>query len=817
MRKKAQKSRFRWRVCKAFFGAALLLIAGFFFFKEPLLNWGVSTSLAHFFPNTSFSFHEVRLEKKGVMLSQFKMAGKHGEVTTPRLLVHCNFKTRPFVFLPKIKMQEPQITLKEESVGLEGIFFSSKHCQPSVIIDQGTLLWKNKQLDFSLKSYRGEKGEMRSPHIFCAWKRKQKGLTFDLTLEKAPFDLLSPLTQGVGVEISTGDVTFSGKGELISSLTLEGEGTFQHLNGRDTNRKLSFGAQGGAFTIKGNSLLTVQLQEGRVTLDAPCNQGQWDFIHLNGEMSQKLGEPFQADVKGALVRDVGGFAWHALAQGDSLNQWKVDVIFEDQDEAKLHISSHQSGVDIDFKECDPLLLDLGQEMLSTRNLELLDWEVTEGVVSGEGTLKPSGEMDVKNLIARDVKIQNFKRRMFCALKKCKVQGSLTPEADISHLNVHFNALDADLIQDGGDIWNLSNVNGMFSMRKGRIAESKIQGAFLGLFGELNMQGPSLFSATQFKLKGSVDQVVSLFSQELSEAYHEHEELPVSIVGSVKGNQSVSNVVVDLFVGEKIKVPLHLEALINHTSVETLTFTSKHLPHTLYAPLITSVFPSLEIGGDWELSGGYEKGNLTCKMSTNNALVGHAAFPLTLISDHQSLEATLSGNLFEERWQLSFPHFKGKLKGSKPFAFAFETTLDISKEPNTPWRTRAQLEKGTLQIKDRLNLSDLSFDAHFDEKSQTLLCRDLRASVASNRPLSLVSDALRFSKHQERWAFGIFTINQDEEPPFQGKVEALSNGRNPHSFLLLIQKEQEAPLFFQGKTQGDVWTFDPLPEEPNKAS
>ena len=800
-------------MCQALFGGALILFAGLFFFKEPLLNWGVRSSISRFFPGASFSFHEVHLEKKGVILTQFRMTGRKGEITIPRLFVQCAFKTRPFVFLPHIKVREPQILLKEGAKGFEGILFSSKRLQPSVTIDQGTLLWKNKQLGFSLQSRRGKKGEMHSPYMSCAWKCKRKGLTFDLTLENAPLDLLSPLTQGVGLEISTGEVTFSGKGEILSSLTqltLEGEGTFQHLNGRDVHRKLSFCAQRGSFSIKESSLLTAQLEEGRVTLETPFHQGQWDFIHLSGEMRRKEGKSFHADVKGALVRDIGGFAWHALAQG-SLQEWNADVTFEDQEETKLHLSSDQSGVNISFKECDPLLLDLGQEILSTGNPELLDWEVTEGVASGDWMLKPSGEIDINSLIARDVRIQNFKRRTFCALKKAKVQGGITRAAQISRLNVLFNALDADLIQDDGEIWNLSGVDGTFSMRNGQIAETKIQGTFLGLVGELDIRGPSLFSATQFKLYGGVDQVVSLFSQELSEAYHEHIELPVKISGSVQGDPTSSKVVVDLFVGEKVQSLLHLEATLNETSIETLTFASNRVSHTLYAPLITSIFPSLEIGGEWELSGEYVRGDLTCKMMTKNALVGHAAFPLTFVSDQSSSQATLTGNVLEDRWHLSFPHFKGKLKGSKPFAFTFETTLDISKESGSPWRTQAKLEKGILQIKDRLMLSDLSFDAHFDEKNQTLLCRDVRGAVASDRPLSLVADTVRFSKQGERWAWAAFALSEQQQSPFHGKFEALSNGRNPHSFLLLFQKEQEPPLFFQGKTQGDVWTLDPLPK------
>ena len=830
MRKRAKLRRFRWRVCQRLFAVALLLIATGFFFSDHLLRWGVRSALTHIFPEAVFSFHEVRFEKRGLRLTQFRMAGQKGEVATSRLFFRWDFTADPFVFLPHIEMREAEITLKKglnnsnirSPKVVESLFFSSERCQPSVTIDHGTLQWRDNRLEFSFQSRRGKEGEIHSceHNFFCGWKQAKKGLEFDLNLEKVPLALFSPLTQAYGMEITGGEMTFSGIGALslpCAHLTLKGEGVVQHLSGRDTKRSLSFGLRSGSFVIDVPSEVKefsfrAQLEEGSIALTAPFHQGRWDLIHLSGEVKRERGEPFKAETKGACLREVGGFAFRALAQGDSLLRWDADVMFEDQEEANVHLCSDQSGVNIFFNECDALLLDLGQEVLSLKSPELLEWEVTEGVASGELKLKTGGEVEFRKLICRDLRVHNFKRRYFCALKKGKAQGVIGPSAEIAGLHALINGLDADLIQDDGDIWNLSNVSGTFSMREGQIVESKIQGTFLGLEGALKMEGPALFSQTHFKLKGGVDQIVSLFSQELSEAYHEHEELPVKMAGRVMAaGPAHLKVVVDLFVGKKQKTPLHLEATLNDGSIETASFTSRHLPHTLYAPLITSIFPSLELGGEWVLSGAYEKGSLTCNMVSTNALIGHAAYPLILAVDHGGVQATLKGDVTDERWHLSFPHFKGELKGSKPFAFAFETSLDITKERGSAWSTLAKVENGSLQVGNQVNLSDLSFEAHFDEKSQTLSCHNVKGVAETTRFFDLSADAMHFSSQAERWAWGTFALKQGDQPPIALKIEALSGGRNPQSFLLLFQKEQESPLFFQGKTQADVWIFEPLPE------
>ena len=184
MRKRAKLHRFRWRIFQRLIAVTLLLIATGFYFSDHILNWGVHTLSARLFPETSLSFQTVQLKKGKLQFTQVRMEGEQGEVIAPHLSIRGEFKIRPFVILPHIKMKGPQITLTEGLRALESVLYTSDQCIPSITIDNGTLLWKDHRIDFSLQSSQGKEGELRSSehNIFCSWKQTERGLGFELNL-----------------------------------------------------------------------------------------------------------------------------------------------------------------------------------------------------------------------------------------------------------------------------------------------------------------------------------------------------------------------------------------------------------------------------------------------------------------------------------------------------------------------------------------------------------------------------------------------------------------------------------------------------------
>lgn len=823
MRRGVKLRKIRWKVFQRIFAAVLFLMAVGLYFSDHIVAWGVQSARAHLFPDATLSFQKVRFRGGKVQFFEVRFSGERGDIEAPLLTIKGEYTLRPFVIFPHIEMKRPQITLREAVRGIETLFYTSKRIVPSFRITQGILYWKEHPFDFSLQSTQGKEGEIRSGahNLFCGWKQTETGIDVELHLKETPLALLTPLIHGLGVEMRAGEATFSGSGALSHTFTprtFQGEGSVHHVKGCAEEYGGAFEIEKATFQISlprkvEEMTLTADLVEGNLALDAPFHHGRWDLIHLNGGIRREGGGPFHAQVNGAVLRAVGGFPFHMEAQGETLTRWSADVTFDDQEEATLSVASTPDGYTCTFSEWDPLLIDLGQEVLFSKNEELANWEVTEGILSGEVKLRPSGNLQIKRMVGRDLRMQNYVARTFCSLKKGKVQGELTSEGEVHSLRSIVDGFDADLIQEDGEIWNLSGLSGSVAMRRNEMAPSHVKGTFLGLVGEMHIEGPSLLSATHFRLQGGVDHIVSLFSQELSEAYHEHEELPVKIKGSVHGDPTMAHVDVDLFIGEKEGTPLHLDATCANRTIQRATFTSQRVPHTLYAPLITSLFPSLEIGGDWALSGAYQNGSLTCTMASTNALVGHSTYPLTIAVDKSGVQATLKGDVSVDRWHLSLPSFKGELKGAKPFPFAFETTLDILKEPGKSWTTQAQITAGSVRLAEQLNITDLAFSARFDEASQTLILQNLQGM---HEGTSLTTDAISLSKHAEKWGRALFKITPAAAPSRDLKIEALSAGRNPNTFLLHIQHAHEAPRFYQGKRLDNVWTIEPLPEDPQSA-
>ena len=832
MQKQARKRRRRKVFYKTILGSGFILCTLCFTFSDQIVRWSVCEGIAFVFPSAQGSIATACFEKGGISVAHLKVVTPQGTLDIPSASLQLTWSTSPFRLFPAIETKQPTITLKAFPRQLSGhLLFSSRVCKPSISLSEGTLITNEQKIPFSYRSTNGKKGELSSlaPLFFCTWEKGHKKLRVELKLEQMPLAPISFILQSHLPEffskatLTEGTVDFAGRAVVSSSLSdlsLKGEGSVSSLKATDFAYGMNISIDSGSFTLdlpkkREDASFDVCCVGGRLIADDPFGQGLWEVSHLNAFLSRRDRGSVHAELQGLIFREEGGVYCGVKGEVLAKDCWSADVRFDDPKTASVKLNCDQNSLSIDFKECDALLVDMGQEVLSKRIPGLLDWEVTGGIVNGRLAFKQGGDVCLSKFLGRDLRIQNFSRQWICAVKQCTAEGVLSSESEIAQLRVSLGGLDADLIQDDGDIWNLTNLGGTFAMHGGKIIESKIQGSFLGLMGELHLQGPSLMSHTLFQLEGGVDQIASLFSQELAEAYNEMEDVPVRIEGVIKESAHISQVVADLFVGKKWRRSLHVEGHVKSGALERVEFSSKRLPHAIYAPVVGSLFSSLEMGGELDLFGSCEGDELECSLIARGALFKHAAYPLTFVSSQDEVKASLKGNLGKESWHIDFAPFKGSLKDSKPFAFDFEMTLSLTKEQGSDWHCVAQLREGHLKCGTIFNATDLSFEAEFDEKSRDLICHNLQTTTISTRPLAITAERFHFAKQGDKWAWGSFVAHEEGKNSFKGKIEALSNQRNPHSFLLLFQKENLSPYFFQGKTENNVWNLESLPEESRK--
>ena len=817
-----RKSRRGWK--KTLFAALVLFVFSLVLFRDSLFQWGVRGALALSFPEVKAAFKKSSIEGSSLHLKEVSLSAAEWRLEAPEVKLKIRCALSPFSLRLSLKMKDVLLEGKGEDLLSICSRFSSLLARIHSVRWEGVLSFGDEKWQFFFRNQKEKGGEARissdpeerCPLFVASWKESE----YTARVQGAPLASLAGFLPDW--EVRGGTVEFSGEGEMDSSfipLTLKGEGRVQNLIVGKPKESMDFFFQKGEFSVTlPNSLqelsLKASLSEGKVVLQNPFGQGDWELARVEAAVSKSPREPLVGTVQGVLLREGSSLACMGVLRADDWRARALEIEMDFEKKAAAHlklICSDEGGLHAVFRECDREIVEVGQEIFGQRFPALLEWEVSEGLFNGELFSSEKG-IEMRKCSFLDLKLQNLHKGWLGGVKRCEGSARFSQEGELDHCRFLFEDADADLISETGEMWNLSHLQGSLSAEVGRMFACDAKGSFAGLEGRLVAEGPSLFDKTRFCLQGGIDQVASLFSQELAEAYQESEELPLQIEGEILGAYPSCKIIAHLRMQETPGPPLHVEADLLKTRIERLRFASQQLAPSLYAPLLALLFPSLEWGGKLSLQGSYAYPDLHCSVTVKDAFLKHSAFPFTLLSSQKTATWLLEGNLVKKQWHLSLPLFCGTVKSDLPLTLSYETSLDIYQVKDAPWMMRAHLSKGEFSFGDLLKAHELVCDLCFDGKSQTLTCRHLGAvSMNEKRELCTISsERFELFKRKERWAYGTFLVKDKERESFWGTLEALCTPSDLSSFMLIFQEKESPSFFLQGKRKEGRWEILRLP-------
>lgn len=560
-RSKRKKGRRRRIIWGSLIGFLVCIGACGFFFRNTLLYYGIHAGASWLYPGLAVEFQSVEWQGRELVLTQVNLEGPGWAFEANRLTVVLDFDFKRHLFKPRVLVSTAFVDIHEQNAFSISPYWlqSSPYLQLECTLEGGALRQPGKaplHFTFHKSGVQGGvltvfKSEMCNDILFSGtWMPTERGVEVSLTasqlsLDEVPssFWAMVPALQENSSIVGQADLTVaalvgsSGKVEQVSGTMLIENGSFS-----DPTSKLELSAKRAEvafFQLEGTTHAGhLSFEEGKAQLGAITELAQ-----LSGDLDWKETKGLTGILEGVIIRDAHYQPFHLEAKGEADGSWQGKIAFENKDSPELDCLYERRDGEYQFcsafENIGPDVIDLIQDVVGHQVPEALDWECTEGGFSGKiaVTFSESGGLGIKvhELIGRGIKVQNLSQKWLGSIQSCYLKGMCglqNGNFELDEIDLCFEKGAVDIIRDDGEIWNLSQLIGHVAYLQGRWKQSFIQGAFLGIEGEVTLKGPSLFDQGSFNLRGTADQFIALLSQDLADAFHLEEDVPVQVAGHI---------------------------------------------------------------------------------------------------------------------------------------------------------------------------------------------------------------------------------------------------------------------------------------------